>query len=246
MASNQPPEQDLSSAPSNLCSAADEQLLAGLRHLSGHELPNQLIAMQGLLQVFQADEADRVTPAGRDLLERASSLARQVHETVHRMAELCRLRYQSEAPDDVSLLELTREAAAEISQLSPQRTITYDLPDREVRLKIPRLLLRRALVQLVKWVLAADPGAHSFRIQFHANDVSEGAELRVVIREVRLGGEALLPLRQVLVEQAPAASAIQLDLFFVRQVVERGGGSIAVEGEGDQGVSVSMRWPTRK
>jgi light-regulated signal transduction histidine kinase (bacteriophytochrome) len=248
MASNQPPREDspLPAPDPGTGDVADEQLLGGFRHLLGHELPNQMIALQGLLRLIETDESAGLTPGGRELLERVGALAQHIHEMVQEMAELCRLRYNSDPLDDLSFAEVAREAAAETSQLSPGRAIEYDFPDAGVRLAAHRQLLKRVLVELARWILAADPAASHNRIYFEARALAAATELRIRNSDSRVATEAFKAFKQALMENVPAALANQLGLFLVRQVVERRGGTVAVEAEGDQGVSVSIRWPAGK
>jgi signal transduction histidine kinase len=245
MTSNALPEQGapLPLSPASRSQAADEQLLGAFRHLLGHELPNQMIALQGLLRVLELDEADRLAPAGKDLLARLGTLAQEIHALVHRMAELCRLRQPSEPPESFSLTELAREAAAEISQLSPGRTIGYDFPVVEVARTGPRSLLRRAVVELGRWMIEAEPAAQACRLRFEAAVESGTVIFRVAQLQSRPAPEAVHELRQALVDPAAETSAKRLGLLLVRQVIDRAGGIIEVDGSDDQGVRVTIRWP---
>src|SRR2546428_14173599 len=93
--------------------APDERLLDGLQHLLGHELPNQLIALQGLLRLFAFDEDDRLTPAAREYLQRLAGVAQRIQTIIQGMVELCRLRHPVEASENFLFADVAGEAAAE-------------------------------------------------------------------------------------------------------------------------------------
>src|SRR5262245_32158836 len=57
-----------------------ERLLACFRRAAGHDLPNQLVGLQGLLHVLELEEADRLSADGRAYLQRLVAAARRAHE----------------------------------------------------------------------------------------------------------------------------------------------------------------------
>ena len=75
-----------------------ERLLACLQKATGHELPNELVAMQGLVQLVQMEEGDHLGPESKDYLRRLVSRLRQTLELVRALAEAVRLGRQHLPP----------------------------------------------------------------------------------------------------------------------------------------------------
>src|SRR5262245_60700475 len=97
--------------------ALTERLLACYQQALGHELPNQLVALQGLARLVEADAGERLDEEGRACLVRLADMARRAHAFVAELADVGRTVRKAEAPAEVSLEELCREAAAEVNWL---------------------------------------------------------------------------------------------------------------------------------
>jgi hypothetical protein len=65
-------------------------LLAVLRQALGHDLPNQLIAVQGLARLLELEQGERLGAEGRDYLGRLAAGAAAAHARVAELAELVR------------------------------------------------------------------------------------------------------------------------------------------------------------
>ncbi len=77
-----------------------EQLRASLQKALGHDLPNQLVAVQGLVKLLELEEGERLTEEGRDYLVRLAAAARRTHETILQLAQDCRAaRETARKPD---------------------------------------------------------------------------------------------------------------------------------------------------
>src|SRR6266568_1263535 len=55
-----------------------EQLLASFRQAMGHDMPNHLVAAQGLVRLLEMDEKERLSPAGREYLGRLTIVLQRV------------------------------------------------------------------------------------------------------------------------------------------------------------------------
>src|SRR5947209_6737970 len=108
------PETETAVAPERAAA-----LLAVFQQTVGHDLPNHLIAIQGLARVLELEEGERLSPAGRDLLARLAAAAQRAHEIVGTLAEIGRVGREVHATEFVALAELGREVAAELNQLFP-------------------------------------------------------------------------------------------------------------------------------
>ena len=67
-----------------------DHLLALLQKALGHDLPNQLLAIQGLARQLEMDQTERLDDEGKDYLCRLAAAARRTHDEVRGLADLVR------------------------------------------------------------------------------------------------------------------------------------------------------------
>src|SRR5262245_37101959 len=68
-----------------------ERLLACIQCALNHDLPNQLVALQGLVQLLEAEEKGRLGSEGMDFLLRLGASARRTLDTVVILRDLHKL-----------------------------------------------------------------------------------------------------------------------------------------------------------
>ena len=76
--------------PSSVSTEQAERLLACFEKAVRHELPNQLVAIQGLARLVAEEQANRLDPEGRYQLDRLIALARRTDALVRVLADLAR------------------------------------------------------------------------------------------------------------------------------------------------------------
>ncbi len=101
------------------------RLLHGMQKVFSHDLPNQMVVLQSLLQLLQMEELDRLSPDGREYVERLGSAARKAGGMVRFLKEMGRLYSYQPQFEEVSLGALARELRAELNQLYPGRALEY-------------------------------------------------------------------------------------------------------------------------
>jgi hypothetical protein len=67
-----------------------ERLLACFQKALGHEMPNQLVAVGGLLRLLELEEGDRLGPDGRDYLGRLHAAVQKLDLLAAGLADLAR------------------------------------------------------------------------------------------------------------------------------------------------------------
>jgi hypothetical protein len=137
--------------PSQLLERLQRRLQAVAKILN-HDFPNQLVAVQGLLQLV-LEEKDRLSDDGREYLRRLGGAATRAQDMAHGLKTLARLATATERPERIILKDLAEEAAAEIKKLSPGTTIEYDFP-MTVEVSANRQPLRQAFVELIRLSLS--------------------------------------------------------------------------------------------
>src|SRR5437870_1875703 len=86
--------------------ARAERLLACYRQAVGHELPNQLVAIQGLVRVLEFEEGARLSAEGRDYLQRLAAAAQRTHALLRTLAAIGRVGREPVGPEPLALADV--------------------------------------------------------------------------------------------------------------------------------------------
>lgn len=195
-------------------------LLACLQQALGHDLPNQLVALQGLLRLLADAEGNRLGPEGRDVLERLTASARGAHALVAALAQLVRLQRQSPPAETVDLEEVLVEG----KRLALGLGVEYDLPT-AMLLAVPRNALRQVLVVLLRFLASA--GAAGARLGVTCTGPT------ATLRLAGLGAQLTPDRRERLFEPFQERAPTGLELFAARRLAQAWGGNVWVEEAAD-------------
>lgn len=125
-----------------------ELLLACYQQLLGHDLPNKLVALQGLARLVVAEAGATLTGDARDGLDRIALLARQLHLGVQAASELGRCQRLGGALTDVAIGDVWEEVQAEVLQRNPRRVIHWNATGSLPTLPLPRQAFTRVVLEL--------------------------------------------------------------------------------------------------
>jgi signal transduction histidine kinase len=214
------------------------RLLAVLQKALGHELPNQLVALQGLARLLELEEGERLSPDGRDYLDRLATGAAKAHALVAALAEVARLGRPAAPPEAVDLAEVAAEAVAEAKQLAAGRPAEYHAPEQSLVLTAPRAALRKLLVILLRRAGSAGMGQRPARVEVTVRPCGAGAEICVAGAGVPPRDEA--PDRPA---DPFGGDGRGLDLFLARQLAEGWGGTVRVEPQAGGGAAFVVTCP---
>jgi signal transduction histidine kinase len=208
-------------------------LLALLQKALGHELPNQLIAVQGMARLLEMEAGERLGPECRDYLQRLAAAALRSHETVRALVDFLRALRASAQMARFSLCEVVRETAAEVNLLFPGRTIEYDFPEQGPFLYQSAVAVRQIVGHLLRHAHQAGK-----RVRVGARESAAGVELWVNDNGPALAAEQ----QQRLFEPFACrdSAGFGLGLVLARQLVENCGGSIGVQSEVGQGSTLRV------
>jgi len=209
--------------------AADEaraaRLFAVLQKALGHELPNMLIGVQGLVRLLELEQADRLGAEGRDYLARIGAGAAKAHALTTALAEVARLGKGPTPVGVVDLDEIIAETVAEANQLAPSRFALYHGGKQVLILAVPRAALRKVLGLLLRRAGSVRPGESPRHVEVSARATEMDVEIRVAE-----DGPALAPEQIArLFEPFAGAADRGLEMFLVRQLAEDWGGGVRVE-----------------
>ena len=210
-----------------------ERLLGCFQRALGHELPNQLVALQGLARLVEMEQADHLNEEGRGHLARLADLARRTDNVVRALAEIGRLTRDAGSAETVALPDAAREAAAEVNLLSSGWSVEYHFHPEASALRVARRGLRLVLVHLIRNAVEAG-GGRAVPLEVGSRRAAEGVEWWV-----KDDGRGLTDSQQAGLFECFAGGA-GLGLFLVRQIVAGWGGALRVHSEPGRGTTVTV------
>jgi signal transduction histidine kinase len=208
------------------------RLLAVLQKGLGHELPNRLVAVQGLARLLEAEEVERLGADGRDYLRRLGAAADRAHALAAALADVARLARPPAAVEKADLADVVAEAIAEAKQLAAPTPPEYHASIPALALSVHGPALSRVLVRLLKHAGVA-------RVDVSAGPAPAGAAIRIA------GDRPAVPPEQAVRLFEPFAGAEDegLDLFLARELAEGWGGSVVLESGGGAGTAFVVTCP---
>jgi signal transduction histidine kinase len=230
-------QYDFARDPADPSGQGREQLerLAGcFQKALGHDLPNQLVALQGLARMLEQEQGGRLDADGRACLLRLAELAGRADGLARRLAEVGRLSRDPGPPESVALAEAAREAAAEVNLLSSGPAVEYHFQDDAPTLPVSRRSLRAVLVELLRNAARAAAAERPLWVEIGGRRTPDGVEWWV-----RDDGRGLPEARQATLFDGLAAGG-GLGLFLVRQVAAAWGGAVRVQSQPGAGTAVTL------
>ncbi len=134
-----------------------DRLLAKMHRVLSHDLPNQVVALQSLLQLLELEEAGRLGGEGGECLRRLHRVARKAAGQVRFLREMARLATPGRCVEQVTPATLVREIGLELQQQLPAAHVQCR-PAGDVAgfAAHPRCLVL-AVVEVVRMLLDRDP-----------------------------------------------------------------------------------------
>jgi signal transduction histidine kinase len=217
-------------------------LLAWFQQALGHDLPNHLVAIQGLLNLLELEEGDRLDPNGQEYLRRISASAQKAQKLLRSLADIGRARASLTPPEPIPFLDLAQEVATETKQLNPDRLLEYHFTADVPLVKAPREALRQVLLQLLRRAVQTDPGT-GLSLELGSRAVPTGTEIWVSDNGRGLTPQQLQQLFEPFTGTDLISSTEKLDWILVREMVESWGGTLRIESEVDRGSTATLSLP---
>ncbi len=222
--------------------ALGESLRACLRQALGHELPNQVLAVQGLARVLEWEDGARLSDAGKDYLRRLAAATERIHGLVRTLADVVRPGAGGQAGAPAAFLEVARRAAADVGPMFPDRPAEYVFEEPDQFLPVPGLALRQVLVQLLRNAFQATERGQTPRVRLGARADDAGWAFWVVDAGSGFTPERLRALEEFLAGRS-AAPGSEFGLLFVALVAAGWGGTLGVESQAGRGCTVTVTVP---
>jgi signal transduction histidine kinase len=221
---------------------ADDRLLALLQKALGHELPNQLIAVQGLARLLDAEARDRLGDDGRDYLQRLSAAAQRAHEMIHSLADLIRALRAPRSTLRVPLQDVVREAALEVNLLFPDCRFEYHFPQHGPFLTVPTTVLRQVVLHLLRHACQS-AGTNQATVETGARESPTGIEFWVRDAGPGLTADQQRKLFEPFACRDHQGVGFGLGPMLARQIVESWGGSVTVQSDAARGSIFRVSFP---
>jgi signal transduction histidine kinase len=221
------------------------RFVACMQTYIGHELPNQLVAIQAFARMLLEHHGSALDEEARMMLARMASLTQRTDAVARRLAEVGRLLRDSAWGLPLSLDEVVREAIAEVNALGAPPDCTFDVEENLPTVYASRRLLHQVLVQLLKNAVEALAGQTGSVI------IGGKRETGGVSLWVRDTGRGMSESQTGLFEpfaagRFPGAKGTGLGLFLVCQAVARWGGSLHVRSQPGKGSTFTFFLPNRE
>jgi hypothetical protein len=153
-----------------------DRLLRRMHPVLSHDLPNQMVALQSLLQMLERDTADQVTAQEQETFQRLQRVAGKTGSMVRFLRELGRLDTYSAQREEIQLASLVREIKVELHQHIANGSVECQLVGDVKTMVADRRLLAQALVEVVRCLIERRP-AGSFSLRMRGELTGDATEL---------------------------------------------------------------------
>jgi len=134
-----------------------DPLLRRMHSVLSHDLPNQMVALQSLLQMLERDDADQRSAQEQETVQRLRRVAGKTATMVRFLRELDRLHNYSARMEDIPLDGLFREIKVELQQHIAEGSVECRLAGDVRTLRADPRLLVQALVELMRCLIERRP-----------------------------------------------------------------------------------------
>jgi K+-sensing histidine kinase KdpD len=223
------------------CPVQCGRLLACFQQALGHDLPNKLVALQGIASLLEQEATSDIGAEARDCLKRVIDLTRQVHAEVNALADIGRACRTPGSLVPVNLEDVWTEALATVKYHYPGRLEVHadsPLPT----LLMPREAARRVLLELLQFTARRASACGSLRVQ--RSCCSGSASTLLALQD---DGPALTQTecKQLFTPTLPPDREPRdaLGLFLARLLAEGWGGTLELSAPGAGGCLCTLEIP---
>jgi light-regulated signal transduction histidine kinase (bacteriophytochrome) len=154
-----------------------DRLLRTMQPVLSHDLPNQLVALESLVNMLEFDDGPPPAARLRETLQRLQRVVRKTGIMVRFLKELERLGSHQCRLEEIRLAGLIREVKLELRQQLPELALECSLAGDCGTVVADRRLLTQAVVQLLRCLLEARLGS-TVKLQIIAQKNEQDTELR--------------------------------------------------------------------
>lgn len=162
--------------------ARSDRVLSNMHHVVSHDLPNQMVALQSLLQLLSLEESANFSDDAREYVRRLLNATRRASELVRFLKEMGRLRTFACRIETIPLESLAREVQGELKRLVPDKKLDFDWRWHAPTVVGDVRVFVRAISDLCAG-LASNP-ANGWQIQATSTERPDAIELAFRVEEI--------------------------------------------------------------
>jgi light-regulated signal transduction histidine kinase (bacteriophytochrome) len=194
-----------------------ERFQQGLQKALGHDLPNHLVAIQGMLRLLELEQSANLSAEGQGYLKRLTAATARTQALIRTLHLFVGGGRTGESWEDVSLADTAHGAAAEVQGLFPDRDVEVQVAVRADRARVPGRSFRLVLVQLLAQAVQSLPQTTT-RLQ--VGSAAAGDKVLIWVAEKEEPNGADVAARAVLLNDAESPKGDHLlSLILVREIV---------------------------
>ena len=220
-----------------------ERLLRCFQLAHNHELPNHLVAIQGLVRLLKLEMATKLDDGCQEILNRLEAAAQRTDEVIRTLAAVGRVGVEPSARAPIPLDEVAREAGAAVSQLFPRAVMEYHFPDEPVIVTLANSALHQVLYHLLRHAAQSVPVTESVHVQVGARKQDTWLEIWVADDGPGLSDREREQVLEPFAGDHRQEAARGLGLFLVSQWVNYWGGEIYADSKPDRGSLITVSCP---
>lgn len=103
-----------------------DTLMRGMHQVCNHDLPNQIVALQSLLQMLQLEEFTRLSRDGQEYVQRLQKVTQRTSAMARFLKEMGKLQGYIGKPEELSFPVLAREIQGALKQQFPHKPFSFD------------------------------------------------------------------------------------------------------------------------
>jgi light-regulated signal transduction histidine kinase (bacteriophytochrome) len=158
-----------------------DQLLRVVQKVLSHDLPNQMVILQSLLQLLNEEESARLSGDGREYVRRLLNATKRASEMVRFLKEMGRVSAFTSKSETISLSALVRELQGELQRLHPAKQFEFDWQWKTPAIRGDARVFLQAILELFAGFLY--PQSMSCRVSARSETLVDAVELTFALEE---------------------------------------------------------------
>ena len=213
-----------------------ERLLRNMDKVFSHDLPNEIVVVQSLLQFLSLEETERLSDNGREYVRRLQNATRRASDMVRFLKEMARVNAYACKMETVALVSLARELQGELQRLHPAREFVFAWQWETPALFGDARAFLHALIQLFAGLLS--PQGLRCQVQAGARPLKGALELTFQFEETPAALDPPVSL-------SPRGLGEKMEIILAREWLALCGADVNVTRNGAAGTSFAIAVPNR-
>lgn len=210
------------------------RILKTLGKIFQHDLPNQLVVFQGLVQLLELEEQDALTPQAREYIERMKSVSQRAIHLGKYVKEMSHLANSREVPEVIAVPSLAKEMRAHARHTHGDINFDWQGEWADVQIYASRVAVLRCLAELIALTLVLAP-CKAYRIALDSYTPDQTVRLHLALAP---HGNPPPPFPTL-----PRVWESRLEFLFAAELLAGSGGTLQVRVTTTPGVIFDLDLP---